>query len=54
VYALKKEVGWIAFATKRLAAGANVVPNMVVWAWLDSADTPVGYPMATRELFGAD
>jgi hypothetical protein len=39
---------------------------MIVAAWLDSASTPVGYPMvnvrdiesgkvrATRELFGAD
>jgi hypothetical protein len=42
------------------------VRDMVVEAWLDSANTPVGYPMvnvrdiesgkarATRELFGAD
>jgi hypothetical protein len=34
------------FATKRPTAGANAVRNMVVWAWLDSANTPVGYPMA--------
>jgi hypothetical protein len=52
--------------TTRLAAGAMAVRNMIVDAWLDSANTPVGYPMvnvrdiesgkvrATRELFGAD
>jgi hypothetical protein len=56
----------IAFATTRLAAGVTAVRDMIVEAWLDSANTPVGYPMvnvrdiesgkvrATRELFGAD
>jgi len=56
----------IAFATKRLAAGAAAVRDMIVAGWLDSASTPVGYQMvnvrdiesgkvrATRELFGAD
>jgi hypothetical protein len=56
----------IAFATERLASGASMLRNMIVDAWLDSANTPVGYPMvsvrdiesgqvrATRELFGAD
>lgn len=73
LYALEKEGGFtrgdargIAFATVRLAAGTAAVRNMIVDAWLDSANTPVGYPMvkvrdiesgrvrATRELFGAD
>ncbi len=73
LYALEKEGGFkrgdergVAFATKRLAAGAAAVRDMIVAAWLDSANTPVGYPMvnvrdiesgkvrATRELFGAD
>ena len=73
LYALEKEGGFkkhdrrgMAFATARLAAGATAVRNMIVEAWLDSANTPVGYPMvnvrdiesgkvrATRELFGAD
>src|SRR5713101_60279 len=73
LYALEKEGGFkrgdergIAFATTRLAAGATAVRDMIVEAWLDSANTPVGYPMvnvrdiesgkvrATRELFGAD
>ena len=56
----------IAFATAWLTAGAGAVRDMIVEAWLDSANTPVGYPMvnvhdiesgkvrATRELFGAD
>jgi hypothetical protein len=73
LYALEKEGGFkrgdergIAFATARLAAGATALRDMIVEAWLDSANTPVGYPMvnvrdiesgkvrATRELFGAD
>ena len=33
---------------------ANAVRNMLVWAWLDSANTPVGYRWRTWELFGAD
>ena len=56
----------IAFTTARLAAGATAVRDMIVEAWLQSADTPVGYPMvnlrdiesgkvrATRDLFGKD
>ena len=47
-------------------AGASAVRDMIVDAWLASADTPVGYPMvnvrdiesgkvrATRDLFGKD
>jgi hypothetical protein len=73
LYALEKDGGFkrgeergIAFATARLAAGATAVRDMIMEAWLDSANTPVGYPMvnvreiesgqvrATRELFGAD
>ena len=73
LYALEKEGGFkkgdprgIAFATSRLAAGATALRNMIVDAWQDSAETPVGYPMVnvqdiesgkvrvTRELFGAD
>jgi hypothetical protein len=33
------------FATARLAAGAMVLRNMIVDAWQDSAQMPVGYPM---------
>jgi hypothetical protein len=73
LYALEKEGGFkrgdergIVFATSRLGAGAQATRDMIVDAWLDSANTPVGYPMvnvrdiesgkvrATRELFGAD
>lgn len=73
LYALEKEGGLergdprgVAFATARLATGATAVRDMIVDAWLASADTPVGYPMvnvrdidagkvrATRELFKAD
>jgi hypothetical protein len=73
LYALEKEGGFkkgdprgIAFATARLAAGATALRNMIVDAWNDSANTPIGYPMvnvrdiesgkvrATRDLFGAD
>lgn len=56
----------IAFATTRLAAGATALRDMIMEAWLGSAETSVGYPMvnvhdiesgkvrATRDLFGAD
>lgn len=56
----------IAFATARLAAGAQAVRDMIVQAWEESAETPVGYPMvnvkdiesgkvrATRAMFDAD
>jgi hypothetical protein len=73
LYALEKEGGFkkgdlrgIGFATARLASGANALRNMIVNAWQDSAQTPVGYPMVnvrdiesgkvrvTRDLFGAD
>jgi hypothetical protein len=73
LYALEKEDGFkrgdqrgIVFATSRLGAGAQAIRDMIVDAWLDSANTPIGYPMvnvrdiesgkvrATRELFGAD
>lgn len=73
LYALEKEGAFkqgdargAVFATTRLAAGAQAVRDMIVQAWEDSANTPVGYPMvnvrdiesgkvrATRELFGAD
>jgi hypothetical protein len=73
LYALEKEGGFkrgdlrgLAFATTRLAAGATAVRDMIVQAWEESAETPVGYPMvnvkdiesgtvrATGELFGAD
>src|SRR5262249_4987716 len=54
----------IALATARIAAGATALRNMIVEAWLDSASTPIGYPMvnvwdiesgkvrATRDLLG--
>jgi hypothetical protein len=49
LYALEKEGGFkrgdergIAFATTLLTAGATAVRNMIVEAWLDSANTPVG------------
>jgi hypothetical protein len=73
LYTLEKEGGLkrrdprgIAFAEARLAAGATALRNMIVDAWLDSAQTPIGYPMVsvrdiesgkvrvTRELMGAD
>lgn len=73
LYALEKQGGFewsdprgIAFATKQFAAGAQATRDMIVNAWLDSANTPVGYPMvnvrdiesgevrATPELFKAD
>jgi hypothetical protein len=49
-----------------LTAVAVATRDMIVDAWLDSANSPVGYPMvrlrdiecgkvrATRDLFGAD
>jgi hypothetical protein len=73
LYALEKEGGFtrgdprgIAFTTARLAAGATAARNMIVEAWLDSANASVGYAMvsvrdiesgkirATRELFGTE
>lgn len=73
LYELEKEGGFkkgdprgAAFAATRLAAGAQAIRDMVVQAWEESANTPVGYPMvnvrdiesgkvrATREVFGAD
>jgi hypothetical protein len=73
LYALERDGGLkqgdrrgIVFATARLAAGAAAVRDMIVDAWRQSADTPVGYPMVnlrdiesgkvrvTRDLFGKD
>jgi hypothetical protein len=73
LYAMEQEGGFkkgstrgIGFVTARLATGANALRNMIVNAWQDSAQTPVGYPMVnvrdiesgkervTRDLFGAD
>lgn len=73
LYALEKEGGFrkgdprgVAFATTRLAAGAQAVRDMIVHAWEESTNTPIGYPMvnvrdiesgklrATRSIFGAD
>jgi hypothetical protein len=73
LYTLEKKGGLkhrdpsgIAFAEARLAVGATALRNMIVDAWLDSAQTPIGYPMVsvrdiengkvrvTRELMGAD
>jgi hypothetical protein len=73
LYALERDGGLkpgdrrgISFATARLAFGATVVRDMIVDAWRQSADTPVGYPMVnlrdiesgkvpvTRDLFGKD
>lgn len=73
LYALEKEGGLkrgdpraIAFAQDRLAAGATALRNMIVDAWLDSAQTPIGLPngqrarhrerqvRATREVMGVD
>lgn len=73
LYVLEKEGGFkrgnqqgVAFATTTLAARAKEVRHMIVQAWEESAETPVGYPMvnvkdiesgkvrATREMFGAD
>jgi hypothetical protein len=56
----------ITFATEWLAVGAALAHDMIVEAWLDSANTPVGCPMVnvraieggtvrvTRALFRAD
>jgi hypothetical protein len=55
----------IGFATSTLAAGAQATCDMIVDAWIDGANTPVGYRFnvrdiesgkvrSTRELFGAD
>ena len=71
LYTLEKEGGFkrgdprgITFAQVRLAAGAMTLRNMIIDAWLDSAQTPIGYPMVnvrdiesgkarvTRELMG--
>jgi hypothetical protein len=73
LYALEKDGAFkdgdqrgVEFATGRLAVGAQFTRDMIVDAWLASADAPVGYPMvnvrdiesgkvrATRELMGAD
>jgi hypothetical protein len=73
LYTLEKEGSFkrgdprgIAFAEARLAAGVTALRNMIVEAWLDSAQTPIGYPMVnvrdiesgkvwvTRELMRAD
>ena len=73
LYALERDGGLkpgdrrgITFATARLAVGASTVRDMIVDAWRQSADTPVGYPMVnlrdiesgkvqvTRDLFGKD
>lgn len=73
LYALEKEGDFkkgdprgAAFATTRLAAGAQAVRDMIVQAREESANTPIGYPMvnvrdiesekvrATRAMFGAD
>ena len=73
LYQLEKEGGFkrgeprgIAFAQERLWAGAQALRDMIVDAWFDSAQAPVGYPMvnvrdiesgkvrATRNLFGSD
>lgn len=73
LYALEKDGGFkkgdprgVAFTTTRLAAGAQSVRDMIVQAWEESANTPIGYPMvnvrdiesgkigATRAMFGAD
>lgn len=65
----RTRLGYFAFgalATTRLAAGATAVRDMIVQAWEESAEKPVGYPMvnvkdiesgkvrATREMFGVD
>lgn len=49
LYTLEKEGGFrkggprgVAFATTRLAARAQAVRDMIVQAWEESADTPVG------------
>jgi hypothetical protein len=54
LYALEKVGGFkpgdprgIAFTTARLAAGATATRDMIVEAWLGSADQTVGYPGVT-------
>jgi len=73
LYALEKAGGFVrgdrrgmAFATARLAAGATATRNMIVDAWLASADGTVGFAgvkvsdiesgkvKPTREMFGSD
>ena len=73
LYALQKEGGFvrgdrrgIAFVTARLATGAIATRNMIVDAWLDSANGTVGFASVkvsdiesgkvkpTREMFGSD
>jgi len=73
LYELEKQGGFrrgdergIDFVTARLALGAQTARDMIVDAWVSSANTSVGYPSvkvsdiesgkirATRELFGAD
>lgn len=73
LYAIEKGGGFrrgdqrgVEFATGRLALGAQFARDMIMEAWLASADAPVGYPMvnvrdiesgkvrATRTLMGAD
>lgn len=73
LYTLEKEGGFkkgdargAAFAATRLAAGAQAVRDMIVQAWEESANTPIGCPMvnvgdiergklrATRAMFGSD
>ena len=39
----------IAFATTRLAVGAQAVRDLIVQAWEESASTPIGYPMVTSK-----
>ena len=39
----------IAFAAAERAAGAQIAREMIVDAWLDSANTPVGYSMVNVE-----
>src|SRR5215468_10361808 len=52
LYQLEKEGAFkpgdsrgIAFAVERLSAGAQALRDMIVDAWFDSEETPVGYPM---------
>jgi hypothetical protein len=37
----------------RLAAGAQATRDMIVDAWLESANTPIGYPMVNSTSIGA-
>jgi hypothetical protein len=73
LYELDKQGGFapgdkrgIAFATARLAAGATALRDLIVDAWVDSANADVGYPPVkvrdiesgkihvTPDLFGTD